>query len=722
MAEKLSFEDLKKCVKELEKEVAEHKKAEEGLRLHSEILDQMTEGVYLLRTSDAVIVYVNEMFESMFGYDRGEVIGKHVSIVNAPSERRPEEVANEIIQSLNEDGTWRGEVHNIKKDGTLFWCCANISTFDHCEFGQVWIGVHQDISDRKEAEKKLSNSLQHAQYLADIVRHASVGIGDGYPDGSVGLCNKAFQQLTGYSEEELKRINWTEVLTPPEWREYEISKLEELRRTKRPVLYEKEYIRKDGSRVSAELVVHSRLGDDRNVKSYFAFITDITKRKQAEEALRESEARYHSLYDTMREGVAIHEVVYDASGEAKDYIILDVNPSYEKILGLKKEKAVGRKASELYGTGQAPYIETYAEVAGSRQPTSFDTYFPPMDKHFSISVFSPRCGQFATVFADITDRKRVEEKLQRAHDELELQVREQTVELVQANEELKREIEERKQVEESLQVKDNAIESSINGFAFAEFGGNLTYVNKAFLRLWGYRTNRDVLGRPAYEFWQQPEKVLEVVELLSAGGAWVGELVAKKSDGSAFDVQVSASMIVDEAGNPTHMMASFLDITERKLADQALRAKEAELRSKAKNLEDVNTALRVLLKRREEDKSELEQKVLSNVKDLVLPYLEGLKKTSLDANQSFCVSILESNLNDIVSPFSHRLSSKYLGLTPTEIRVADLVKEGKTTKEIAEFMNVSAKTIEAHRDNIRKKIGIKHKKTNLRTYLSSLQQ
>jgi DNA-binding CsgD family transcriptional regulator len=154
---------------------------------------------------------------------------------------------------------------------------------------------------------------------------------------------------------------------------------------------------------------------------------------------------------------------------------------------------------------------------------------------------------------------------------------------------------------------------------------------------------------------------------------------------------------------------------------KALRKKDAELEMKTNNLEEVNTALRVLLKRREEDKAELEEKVLSNVKDLVLPYLEKLKETSLDTNQVAYLTILESNLNDIVSPFSRQLSSKHLGLTPTEIRVAGLVKDGRTTREIAELMNSSRRTVESHRENIRRKVGIKNQKVNLATYLSSIQ-
>jgi len=132
--------------------------------------------------------------------------------------------------------------------------------------------------------------------------------------------------------------------------------------------------------------------------------------------------------------------------------------------------------------------------------------------------------------------------------------------------------------------------------------------------------------------------------------------------------------------------------------------------------------LRVLLKRREQDKTELEEKVLFNTKELVMPYVEKLKRSGLDERQKAFVSILESNLNDIVSPFSSRLSSQYLNFTPAEMQVANLVRYGKTTKEIAEFLNVSTQTIESHRKNIRRKMGLKSKRANLRTHLISIKE
>lgn len=164
------------------------------------------------------------------------------------------------------------------------------------------------------------------------------------------------------------------------------------------------------------------------------------------------------------------------------------------------------------------------------------------------------------------------------------------------------------------------------------------------------------------------------------------------------------------------------EISERKQVEESLREREVELEKKTSSLEEVNTALRVLLKRREEDKTELEEKVLSNVQELVLPYLNKLKKGGLDITNNAFLDILESNLNDIISSFSIKLSSKYLNLTPTEIRVADLIKYGSSTKEIAELMYLSPKTIESHRKNIRKKLGIKNRKANLRTHLMSFRK
>ncbi len=159
------------------------------------------------------------------------------------------------------------------------------------------------------------------------------------------------------------------------------------------------------------------------------------------------------------------------------------------------------------------------------------------------------------------------------------------------------------------------------------------------------------------------------------------------------------------------------EVAERRRTEKVLREREAELDFRSRNLEEVNTALRVLLKARENDQADLEERVLSNVKDLVRPYVEKLNGTQLDSEQIAYLEILESNLNDIVSPFSRKLSSKYFRLTPGEIRVAGLVKDGKTNKEIAHMLNVSTRTVAFHRENIRRKLDLKNSKANLRSHL-----
>jgi DNA-binding CsgD family transcriptional regulator len=140
----------------------------------------------------------------------------------------------------------------------------------------------------------------------------------------------------------------------------------------------------------------------------------------------------------------------------------------------------------------------------------------------------------------------------------------------------------------------------------------------------------------------------------------------------------------------------------------------------SQRLGEANTALKVLLKHREEDREELEKTVLYNIGKLVAPYLEKLGKTALSPLQRDLAETIRTNLQDVVSPFLRTLTSQYLNMTPREIEVANLVKEGKTAKEIAELLNSSIRSIEFHKNSIRKKLGLVNRKTNLRSHLLSL--
>jgi PAS domain S-box-containing protein len=190
------------------------------------------------------------------------------------------------------------------------------------------------------------------------------------------------------------------------------------------------------------------------------------------------------------------------------------------------------------------------------------------------------------------------------------------------------------------------------------------------------------------------------------------------SNGEIRDVEVYSGPITIH--NKNFLYSIIFDTTDRKLAQSALIESERELKIKAKDLEELNAALKVLLNKRQEDKEELEEGILSNVRTLIEPYIVKLKRSKLPQSQKTLLNILESNLNEIVSPFTRKLSSKYLNLTPTQIQVANLVKHGKTNKDISEILHVSGRTIAFHRENIRKKLDLTNKKTNLKTYLMSI--
>jgi len=263
------------------------------------------------------------------------------------------------------------------------------------------------------------------------------------------------------------------------------------------------------------------------------------------------------------------------------------------------------------------------------------------------------------------------------------------------------------------------------GLTIMNSNGTVHYVNPRFKEIFGYELE-DV---PRMDVWFEkayPDKAYR----RKACEAWKNAVERSEADE---DVEPSEFKTRCRDGQEKYIsirfvhlaeaqhLVTYADITARVKAEHALHKREKELEIKSRNLEDVNTALRVLLDQRNADKSDMEEKILFNIRDLVVPYLDKLGKTSSIEMRRSYIDILRSNLNSIISPFARKLSARYMNFTPREIQVANLIKEDKGNKEIAEILYLSASSVEFHRHNIRKKIGIIKKKINLKTYLQSLQ-
>jgi PAS domain S-box-containing protein len=366
--------------------------------------------------------------------------------------------------------------------------------------------------------------------------------------------------------------------------------------------------------------------------------------------------------------------------------------SLEDIIGKKDEDLFPEEIAEETANDDRHVIETGIPLVnkeeggksiGGGEHWVLTTKLPWRDKKGNI------IGLFG-ISREITDRRRTEEVLRRSEERYVLATKAARVGVwdwnVQTNE---------------FHLDQNV--KAILGYSDAEIPNNL--------EVWSGYVHPDD-KQPVMEAFQ------DHIDGKTPEFAYEHRMLHK--DGSIRWIMARGTAIRDAQGNPVRVVGTDTDITQRQLAEEALKAREKELQVKTINLEEANTALKVLLDKRDEDRIELEEKVSLNMKWLVLPYLEKMRKSGLNERQETYANILGSLLNDIISPFTHELSSQHVNLTPTEIQVANLVREGKTTKEVVELLNSSTKAIEFHRGNLRKKLGLKNKKINLRSYLLSL--
>jgi len=310
--------------------ITEYKRAEEQLRFQSKIVKNMSEGVNLVRASDHKIVFTNPKFDQMFGYSANELMGKHVSILNAPAAEQPEGGAKKIIEFLNKNNYWQGEIKNIKKDGTLFWSSASISQFDHPEHGKVYISIQNDITERKWMLEELRESEERYRTLVENIKIGITLIDVDYNIVMVNtatgaLFNKAAGELIGkkcYREFEKRKkacayCPGTRAMT-----------------TGLPQEVETEGVLDDGSRFQARVQAFPTFGADGKASGFIEVVEDISETKKAEEQISKLS---HAVEQSP---TAI--VITDTAGN-----IEYVNPQFTRLTGYSSEEVLGKKPKLL---------------------------------------------------------------------------------------------------------------------------------------------------------------------------------------------------------------------------------------------------------------------------------------------------------------------------------------------------------------------------------------
>ncbi len=396
------------------RDITNRKQAESELRLHSEILENMAEGVFLIHTGDRKIVYTNRQVERMFGYGPGELVGKHVSIINAPCEKSPEKIAEGIIRVLNDNGVWQGEVQSIRKDGTIFWCNKNITTYKHSQYGDVWISINQDITRRKLMEASLRQSEEKFRILFESAVDALIILD---LDGNLIDVNRTAHERLGYTKAEMLSMNLSQ-LDHPDFADKIPGRMEDLQQHG-CCECESAHLRKDGTAMPVE--INARFMDFQGSKVIFSVVRDITVRTRMEEALRQSEKRYHTLFTESPDGI----LLIDSAGK-----IIEFNETAHRQLGYTREEFEKLSLSDIDLVESPEEIRYRINRLPKEGKTEFDVKHRTKQGEIrDVQVISQPVDLsgktfFHAIWLDITERKQMEEHLRKTIMERETLLRE----------------------------------------------------------------------------------------------------------------------------------------------------------------------------------------------------------------------------------------------------------------------------------------------------------
>ena len=525
------------------RDITERKKTEKALR-ESEakanaLIKYAPTGIYEIDYRGPSFISVNDAMCQILGYTREELfsIGPSGLLDDNSRARFADRIRRQLAGEKVEESV---EFRVGKKDGSFIDAILNVTLNVAGENPGRALVVAHDITARKRAEEALRESeVKYRNLFENMAEEVH------------------FWRLVRDEEERIK--TWRLVDANPPTLKTWGKKLEEIKGKTTDEIFgpgATGHYMPVVQKIMTEGVPHSFEDYLPNLDKYFRFTSvplgeyfittgaDITNLKKANEALRASEQKFSTLYSSMTEGVAQHEVIYKTAGQPTDYIILDVNPAYETITGLSKDKIIGKKGSDIYGTGEAPYLDLYSRVASSGQAESFETYFPPMKKHFHISAFSPGKGKFATVFQDITERKQSEEELQT-----------------------------------TLQRFYTVLSNMYASILLVGDDGRIEFANQAFCDFFDLKdspadltglTSPEMIGKIKDGYLHPNEEITRIREIVGRGQPVKGEEIAMR--GGRTCLRDFIPLYVD--GKSYGRLWIHVEITERKQAEEALRERE----------------------------------------------------------------------------------------------------------------------------------------------------
>ena len=528
-----------------------------------------------------VLNWVSDHMNEMLGYSGDELIGQSARILYENDEEF-ERVGEEKYQDIEAKGMGRIETCWRRKDGRVIEVHLRSTPINPADLSQGVIFTALDVTESKRAEKALSKSERRYRRITESITDYifTVRVANGRPAETYHGPNCV--AVTGYTTEEFSSDPFLWIrMVPEEDQDLVRAQASELLAGLEPRSIEHRIIRKDGQIrwVSNSLVPN--YDAEGNLLSYDGLIRDVTNRKIAEMTLRESEERYRHLVETMSEGLAMAD---------RDYVFTYVNEKLAEMLGYSREEMIGRHLVEFVHGEYQDFMRDQMAKRRTGDTKSYEIDWRAKDGRRVYTLVSPRGyydseGQLIGslgVLTDITDRKRAEEALQRAHAELEHRVQERTAELLSANEQLKREIEDRKRVEEELRKSETRYRHLINSIPSIVYRGyqdwSVDFLDEKIQLLTGFSMEefnsrkkkwRDIVVDSDFEVAKRA-----FVQALKTNKFYVREYRVKTKFGEILWVQDRGQIVCDEKGNIDYVSGVFFDVTQRKQLEKAIVQKE----------------------------------------------------------------------------------------------------------------------------------------------------